>query len=363
MTLRDRNEPYLLAEIGVSEQQELAYRLLLARGSLSAHELCEAQHLPPADAARLLDELQDLGLAICIPGSVALFTPGNPEVAIGALVLRRQATLDRTRAAIALLKREGERRRIATHDVGTELLEVIRGPDALQHGCERVLRSVRRELCALLPRVAFAPESGMQQASALAPQVHVRSVFDTMGSWSGRDEVPGSDGPRDEQRFAPSLPFGLLLADHQLALLVIEHEAPHQAVLLVRPCALLAGLTVNFELIWAEARSAGTTQDLRRAPDDASRDLDELLPLLAAGLNDKAIAHRLRISSRTLIRRVAKLLSAFQARSRFQAGWTAALRLHGISAVRAVRKSSRPAHARAGQQRDAGSLGAPRNLL
>jgi hypothetical protein len=60
--------------------------------------------------------------------------------------------------------------------------------------------------------------------------------------------------------------------------------------------------------------------------------LEELIPLLAAGLNDKAIAHQLRISARTLMRRVVKLHSVLDAHSRFQAGWTLALRLHGITA-------------------------------
>jgi DNA-binding NarL/FixJ family response regulator len=47
--------------------------------------------------------------------------------------------------------------------------------------------------------------------------------------------------------------------------------------------------------------------------------------LLAAGLNDKGIAHEVGISVTTLNRRVAELMKSFGTRTRFQLGWRAAL--------------------------------------
>jgi DNA-binding NarL/FixJ family response regulator len=44
---------------------------------------------------------------------------------------------------------------------------------------------------------------------------------------------------------------------------------------------------------------------------------------MAAGLNDKAIAHELGISMRTLNRRISELMTQLNARSRFQIGWIA----------------------------------------
>jgi len=46
---------------------------------------------------------------------------------------------------------------------------------------------------------------------------------------------------------------------------------------------------------------------------------------LAAGLNDKAIAHEAGISDTTLTRRVAELMKCFDTHTRFQLGWRAAL--------------------------------------
>ncbi len=60
---------------------------------------------------------------------------------------------------------------------------------------------------------------------------------------------------------------------------------------------------------------------LRRAGTAPDR---ELLALIASGLKDEAIAHRLGMSPRTLRRRVAHLMGALGAHTRFQAGYLVA---------------------------------------
>jgi AraC-like DNA-binding protein len=50
-----------------------------------------------------------------------------------------------------------------------------------------------------------------------------------------------------------------------------------------------------------------------------------LIPLLSAGLNDKAIAAELGISSATLNRRMSDLMKKTGTRTRFQLGWHVAL--------------------------------------
>jgi DNA-binding NarL/FixJ family response regulator len=53
---------------------------------------------------------------------------------------------------------------------------------------------------------------------------------------------------------------------------------------------------------------------------------EQLVSLLAGGLNDKTIASELGISTRTLDRRILTLMRSLGARTRFQAGWVAARR-------------------------------------
>jgi DNA-binding NarL/FixJ family response regulator len=49
-----------------------------------------------------------------------------------------------------------------------------------------------------------------------------------------------------------------------------------------------------------------------------------LISLLAAGLNDKAIAYELGISASTLTRRITEIMHRLDAETRFQLGWLAA---------------------------------------
>ena len=95
----------------------------------------------------------------------------------------------------------------------------------------------------------------------------------------------------------------------------------------MRSSALLDALYAMFELLWNKAAPITFTQTgALRTGEPASRvpaDAERLLPLLATGLNDKAIAHELGISASTLNRRIAELMKAVDARSRFQLGWLA----------------------------------------
>ena len=143
----------------------------------------------------------------------------------------------------------------------------------------------------------------------------------------------------DVRRTTYGVPLRLTVADRELALLPLDVNDPHGAALLVRASPLLDGLNAIFDMIWSRA-----TLDVAGAnasPHSLGSELDAMIPLLAAGLNDKAIAHRLRISVRTLLRRVAKLSTELGARSRFQAGWAAALRL-GATSMPEVARAATP---------------------
>ena len=99
--------------------------------------------------------------------------------------------------------------------------------------------------------------------------------------------------------------------------------------MLVRSSALLDALYALFESLWERSTPvaftpSGALKDGKpgsRVPDAAAK----LVPLLAAGLNDKAIAHELGISAATLNRRLAELMKSLDTRTRFQMGWRAAL--------------------------------------
>jgi DNA-binding NarL/FixJ family response regulator len=99
--------------------------------------------------------------------------------------------------------------------------------------------------------------------------------------------------------------------------------------LLVHGGALLKALCLLFEFMWERATPVvfGHGERLKSQQVDARLHevAESLLPLLAAGLNDKAIAAELGISSATLNRRIADLMKFYGTRSRFQLGWRTAL--------------------------------------
>ncbi len=135
----------------------------------------------------------------------------------------------------------------------------------------------------------------------------------------------------ERYRVVPSLPFKLIIVDRRIAILPLTVTKPDGNVLLVRASALLDALAVVFDMFWERAApitfSATSASRIGDPARGLSREVDEVLPLLAAGLNDKSIAHQLDYSLRTLERRVVEIMESLGARTRFQAGWLAALRL------------------------------------
>jgi predicted DNA-binding transcriptional regulator len=325
----------LLAEIGITEQEEHAYRLLLARGALAIPEMSAALHWADTQVAQLLAALESKGLVMRVPNPELRFLASPPEVAVEALILQKQVTLEQTRTAIAWLVREGEPS--SPHVSATNCVEIVSGRGSLRRAHELLYSAVQCELRCLIPAASMLAGAVLERAPARASGVRCLRVVDATAIQDGTavEYFRGPVAPLDECRFAQSLPLAVMIADRRLALLPLEAHNPQGPALLVRPSALLDGLQAMFEMVWGQATPVGFSMGAPAAVGGArsplSRELEALIPLLAAGLNDKAIAHRLHISVRTLIRRVTKLLTVLDARSRFQAGWASALRLHGIS--------------------------------
>jgi DNA-binding NarL/FixJ family response regulator len=82
--------------------------------------------------------------------------------------------------------------------------------------------------------------------------------------------------------------------------------------------ALVGGVYSLFTAAWEAATDLGSY--LRGEVPDLAPEAREILRALGAGLTDEAAARRLGTSLRTYRRRVAELMAALEAGSRFQAG-------------------------------------------
>lgn len=170
-----------------------------------------------------------------------------------------------------------------------------------------------------LRRIVVRDDAGQPTASgpALRQTLYRRALLDDDASYDrARQEIlRGAD-----VRLLPDPGVDLVVADDHTAILYGDGLA-----LVVHPTPLLDLAVRYFDSAFDRAipldRSGAADQSWRIADEDR-----ELLRLLAAGLKDQAIARRLGIGLRTVVRRIGNLNRALDAETRFQAGHQAARR-------------------------------------
>ena len=293
----------------------------------TAAEIAESLGISLRVARKLLADLETLGLATHTPKVPRVYVAAPPEFAVAALIRQQQAMLERVRVAIPDLEEQSAR---SNHSGGQEpVLELITSRTHLGAVMTQMYESFRSEaMC-------------FQRAPMLTPTIvpprrvrsgaRVRTISDNsilgMPGTLARIKQDVADG--EQARMLPSLPFKMMIFDRRAAVISLDGDNPENApTLLIHGSALLKALCLLFEFVWERAtpimlgRDAGGagTLDAR-----AGEMADALIPLLAAGLNDKAIAMELGISPATLNRRMSELMRVTGTRTRFQLGWRAAL--------------------------------------
>jgi hypothetical protein len=220
---------------------------------------------------------------------------------------------------------------------GEHVVELITSPVAARQILSQLLQSVQSE-CVNLQRapVLFSDLDETQDAesqvlgAAVVRGARLRSIADAgfLALHGALKRIRRDVAAGEEVRIFPELPFKMVVVDRRVGLIPLNVREPDGPVLLVRASALLDALCALFESFWERATpvvfgSSGAFEGTRSAAPPL-KDVEQLIPLLAAGLNDKAVAYELGISTSTLNRRVAELMRSFHTRTRFQMGWRAA---------------------------------------
>jgi len=326
-----------LEHLGIGEQEETAYRWLLHNSGAAVPEIAQALRQSARKTQRLLDMIEAKGLVTHAPQRPRRYFPASPDMALEALILQRQKELQSARAAVQELQEEAKNLR--RKDEQEQIIELITSREAEGQTFAHMHRTARHEVVTLIrPPLVISrldvpsEEDGHPQREAMARGVRFRSIIDTdFLKLEGAVERMYADVKTGEEvRVFPSLPFKLVLADRRIALIPLHMNTPESPALLVRSSALLDALYVLFEILWQRATPISFTRaGLMQTGDPDSRlpqEAEELISLMAAGLNDKAIAHELGLSIRTLNRRIFELMNGLDGRTRFQTGWLAALR-------------------------------------
>jgi DNA-binding CsgD family transcriptional regulator len=316
-----------LEPLGIGELEERTYRTLLVQGMVTAKEIADALTLSPRKAQQLLDDIESKGLASHSPERPRRYIAVPPELAIEALVGQRQVVLELARSTIPELKKQAAKS--ASARTQEQAVEVITNHAALGQILGQLRQTVQEEI------FGFQRPPWLYRKDVNRPEmrrgVRVRSISD-----AGYIALPGaltllrSEVEKGEQaRIFPTLPIKMLVVDRRVALIPLNVEDQGGPTLLVRAPALLDALYELFEMTWARATpiafSRTGAMETGKPDTQVSETAAQMIPLLAAGLNDKAIVYEAGISIATLNRRIAELMGRFGTRTRFQLGWRAAL--------------------------------------
>jgi DNA-binding MarR family transcriptional regulator len=319
--------PRPLEALGIGEMEERAYCILLTHRMATAEDIANLLSLSPRKVQRLLDSIESKGLASHSPERPRRYIAASPELAVEALASQRQADIDRARSMIPQLKEQAIKS-AGSHE-REQLVELITSRTALGQILSQVRQTVQHEVI-LFQRAPVLIPHGDHQSDKLTG-VRVRSISD-----AGLLALPGALNrvrldmeAGEEARVFPALPVKMFVADRRIGLIPLNADDPGSPVMMVRSSSLLDALCALFELTWEHSTPIVFTRTgkLKTGKPNSrlSEAAEQVIPLLAAGLNDKGIAHEAGISATTLNRRVAELMKCFGTRTRFQLGWRAAL--------------------------------------
>ncbi|GAA3254631.1 LuxR C-terminal-related transcriptional regulator [Nonomuraea helvata] len=317
-----------LAAVGVDAEDERIYRDLLRHPRATLPELAAHTGRTAVALRRACSRLEALGLVSRMAGRPVRWVPTRPDVAVAALISRREEGLAQARLAALALLAETPR---TENQSPEELVEVVQGQAAVVQRFTQLQQTATEELL-VLDRPPYAQDPAKQNVAEMERLAHgllVRGIYDASAL-----EIPGklrlaqeSAAAGEQARVSPEVPMKLAIADRKTAILPLSTDASAYAdsAVIVHSSTLLDALVTLFEVLWRSAlplpvKPSAAGSSPAELPDP------ELFTLLAAGLKDESVARQLGVSLRTVHRRVSELMDLLGARTRFQAGLLAARR-------------------------------------
>jgi sugar-specific transcriptional regulator TrmB len=318
----------VLRAAGLTPTEEAAYLLLVRRGPASVPQLARRLGVAEQRTRRVVAGLQGKGLVHRTPPPRERVVAVPPEVGVEQLVQRRVEELEQVRASAHRLVAEARGR--AGGRRTDELVEVVQGRASVLRAFERVQREAGSEVLVFVtPPYAFDGRLNSTELARLRAGISYRAVYgvEALEEPGFLDTVAPHVQAGEQARVFASVPIKLAVADRSIAMLPLSwtSTADDFAAVLVHPCGLLGALVALFESVWTMATPlvpATAAEPEAGAGQPTGEDL-ALLSLLVSGLTDEAVAARLGMSRRTVVRRVGALMALAGARSRLQLGWVA----------------------------------------
>jgi Predicted transcriptional regulators len=317
----------MLKAAGLTTGEETAYLMLVRRGSASLPQMARRLGLPEPRTRRIVAGLQEKGLVHQTPPPRERVVAVPPEIGVEQLVRRREQDLQRVLASAQMLAAEATARAGARRTA--ELMEIVQGRASVRRAFERVQRVASAQVRVFVTPPYAADPVNTTELARLRAGVDYRAVYavDALDEPGFIDTVAPHVRAGEQARASASVPIKLVIADHALAMLPLAwtSDSDDFAAVLVHPCGLLGALVALFESVWAVATPLVPVGTGAQQVNPGMLDDDDLtlLSLLVTGLTDEAVAARLGLSRRTVVRRVGALMALAGVRSRLQLGWVA----------------------------------------
>jgi hypothetical protein len=224
----------MLDALGLREQEWQVYEALLAQPTLTLSQVAGAVGLDTVDTEVALAALEKRGLVSRSVDSDMPLVPAPPDVAIEALVARRQEGLERARLEAARLS---ERYRAGLAD-GDAILEVVRGRHAVVQRFEQLQRGAQREFHAFDKPPYATPHDAQRKVeeSVLGQNVTVRGVYErsTLEDPAALALLEDVVRAGEEARVVEEVPMKLAIVDRRQALVHGVHRLDGAGGLLVQ---------------------------------------------------------------------------------------------------------------------------------
>lgn len=200
---------------------------------------------------------------------------------------------------------------------------VLRSDDELVAVTRRLFASVQTEFaCAARDPDTWVRTRGPAPFGGATGPVNVRKLYSpaALASEEHRDHLRGLLARGAQVRISDgTLPQEAILLDQRVAILAGRLAGTGREYTVTTAPALVDGVSALLAGVWDAATDfeAYLTDEAPLHLDEPAR---EILHTLSTGVTDEVAARRLGLSLRTYRRRVAELMAALEAGSRFQAG-------------------------------------------
>lgn len=312
----------LLAAVGLDDVHSSVYVYLLGRQGADVDMVATECGISVSDARRALRVLHRCGLVEPMQGHPSQYLAAPPDVAIDAVVLRKQRELDELRASA----RELVRRQPGTGS--GQALEFVSGNEAVLAAVAALEHGAQEEVLVVdCPPYLMGTLFNSSELQGLARGVRYRAVYHApvLQDPERLEHLQRYVDAGEECRAIPHTELKMLIADRQAAIVPVIFGQHADERMVIRGSALIDTLVFAFETLWSQATPMECASDGAR-PDQLDRKHADVLRLMATGAKDRAIARALDVTPRTVIRRISRIMDLLSADTRFQAGVQAARR-------------------------------------